>query len=189
MKKTVFSISCGVAVALGIATVGSLGAAAQEAKKQSKLSDRTVRVIMGAAFAGIPDELPSPDGKKVKIDRSDPKKFMIPLDDAREIIIKSVMSARAELCGLTDLKRKHFESIMRRELARKKWTPFQMTYIDVLQATTEIFMTGSQAIGEDAKKEDDPSKDIRNTYKCSSEERQRVKAAVEQDIKELAQTQ
>lgn len=185
MKRMLLSVGC--AVVLGLTSVSA--GMAQEKKKEAKLSERTVRVIMGTAFAGIPDTLPKPGGEMVKVDRSDPKKFMIPVEDAREIIISAVLSARADLCGLKKLEREHFKSIMRKELASKKWSSFQMTYIDVLHATTGLFMTGSQAVGEDAKKKDDPSEDIRAKYKCSDEERDRVKAAVESDIKKLVQAQ
>lgn len=193
MKKTMLSLGCVLVLALGSFSAAASSVAAQDKQDKDetkKLSDRTVRVIMGSAFAGIPESLPKPGGgEMVKIDRSDPKKFLIPLDEAREIIIKAVLTARADLCGLKDLQRKHFESIMRHELARKKWTPHQMTYIDVLHATTGIYMTGTAAVGDDAKKKDDGSADVRRTYNCSADERERVKEAIEADINQLAQVQ
>lgn len=195
MKKKLVSFCCAVALGLGLAAAASNAALAQNItnKKDKALSDRTVRVIMGYAFAGIPESLPNPKGEMVKVDRSDPKKFMIPLDDARRIIIQATISARADLCGLKDIQREHFESIMRHERGKKnakgerKWTPYQMTYIDVLIATTTAVMTGSSAVGEDAKKADDPSEDIRANYKCTADERERARAAVEANIKQLAQ--
>lgn len=189
MKRMFLSVSCAFAIGFVSLTAGSIAGLAQEKKKEAKLSERTVRVIMGTAFAGIPDELPKPGGEMVKVDRSDPNKFLIPVEDAREIIVSAVLSARADLCDMKDLGRKHFESIMRRERARGKWTPFQMTYIDVLHATTGLYMTGSASVGDDAKKEDSPDKDIKAKYKCSDAERARVKAAIESDIKKLAQAQ
>lgn len=189
MKRMLLSVSCAVALGLVSLSAGSTAGLAQEKKKETKLSERTVRVIMGTAFAGIPDELPKPDGGTVKVDRSDPNKFLIPVEDAREIIISAVLTARAGLCDMEDLGRKHFESIMRRERARGKWTPFQMTFIDVLHATTGLFMTGSASAGEDAKKEQSAETDIKSKYKCSDTERARVKDAVETDIKKLAQAQ
>lgn len=187
MIKTVSSLGCSVVLGLAILFSGGSAAMAQEKKKETQLSERTVRVIMGTAFAGIPDELPDSSGKMVKIDRSDPKKFLIPMEDARNIIIRSVLSARATLCGLEKLERAHFQNIMRAELARKKWTPSQMTYIDILHATTGLYLTGSQAVGEDAKKDDSAKTDIKTSYNCNDQEKTRVKAAVENDMKKTAQ--
>lgn len=189
MKKTFLSICYMLVLGLGVAVMTMPNAVAQDKKSEKKLSDRTVRVIMGTAFAGVPEELPDATGKMVKIDRSDPKKFMIPLDDAREIIIKAVLSARADLCGLGDLYREHSKRILLHERARNKWTPYQMTYIDILHATTGLYMTGSFAAGEEAKKDDNPADDRRKDYDCSQDERERVKEAVEADIQKLAQVQ
>lgn len=189
MKKTLLSIGYLVVLGLGIIATSVSVSVAQEKKSDKKISDRTVRVIMGTAFAGIPDELPDAKGDMVKVDRSDPKKFMIPIDDAREIIIKAVLSARADLCDLGDLYREHARSVLLHERARNKWTSSQMTYIDMLHATTGLYMTGSFAVGEEAKKKDSPKNDRRKDYNCSPDERARVKAAVEADIQKLAQAQ
>lgn len=197
MKQSLFSKCCAVALGLGLVLSLASPVAAQETKKKKSPSDRTVRVIMGWAFAGIPETLPGPTGKIFKIDRSDPKKFMIPLEDARRIIKQATISARADLCGLEDIQRRHFESIMRYERSKmstksdrkgkRKWTSSQMTYIDILIAATSNIMTGTSTAGDDTKKKDDGSQDIRNTYKCSADERERAKADVEADIRRLAQ--
>jgi len=189
MIKTVLSLSFSVVLGVTIAAGSYSVATAQEKSKETKLSERTVRVIMGTAFAGIPESMSKANGEVVKVDRSDPKKFLIPIEDARTIIISAVLSARADLCDLKDLGHKHFKTIMERENARKKWTESQMTYINVLHATTGLYMTGSTAVGEDVKKKDDPDSDFKKNYKCSDDERTNVKAAVEQDIKKLAQAQ
>ncbi len=55
--------------------------AAPEAQQKGGLSDSAVRVLMTYAFSIIPEEQPGPDGKPVKLDKSDPNKFLIP--DAR----------------------------------------------------------------------------------------------------------
>jgi len=187
MKSMLLSFGRACLLGAVVIAVAPLAVSAQEKKEDSKLSERTVRVIMGMAFAAIPDQLPKPDGKMVKIDRSDPKKFMIPMDDAREIIVRSVLAGRAELCGLSELKAEHFKRMMKRERARDKWSSYQMIYIDHLAATTETFLTGQQAVGDDAKKKLDPKDDAKNKYKCSDEQRAKVKAQLEDDIKQLAQ--
>ncbi len=193
MKRAVFSKACMVALGSGIVLSLVLPVVGQETGEKTKPSDRVVRVIMGWAYAGIPETLPGPNGKMFKIDRSDPKKFMIPLEDARRVIRQATISARADLCGLRDIQRQHFESIMRYERSQKntkgkrKWSAFQMTYIDILIAATSNVMTGTNAAGEDTKKKDDGSQDIRANYKCSPEERARAGAAAEAEIKRLAQ--
>lgn len=187
MKRTVFSKACVVVLGLGLALGWPLSAVAQDTKAKKSPSDRIVKLVMSAAFAGMPEKLPNRKGEMVKLDLSDPKKYMIPLDDARRVIRRSYMSAKADLCGLTKLEQRHFRTIMRHELSLKKWTSYQLTYIDMLHATTGAMITGSYAVGEDAKKKDDPSKDRRNTYKCSAAERERWKAAVEADMKQFAQ--
>lgn len=160
-----------------------------EQKDSKNPSDRAVRVIMSYAFAAIPDELPKRDGEVVKIDRNNPEKFMIPIEDARQIIRLASLSARADLCGLKDLERKHFGNIMKHERTVKKRTSYQILFIELMHATTGLVMTGSVQVGEDAAKPDDQTKDARNEYVCSPQERERVKAAVEADIKALASAQ
>ena len=186
MKRTMFSKVCAVALGAGIALSLAIPVVAQEKKEKKKPSDRVVRVIMGFAFAGIPEQAPNSKGKIVKIDRSDPKKFLIPFEDARRIIRISSLSARANLCGLKKLADQHFLKLMKAEKALGKWTPYQKTYIQVLHATTSNFMTGSKSSGEDAKKNDDGSSDVKNTYKCPPDQRDEVRAAIEADIVELA---
>lgn len=191
MKTKMLRRGGAVALALGMLMVLAYPVAAQE-KEDKKLSDRTVRVILGLALAAIPEELPGPDGKMVKIDRSDPNRFMIPLEEGRRIIVQATLSARADLCGLKELERKHFESIMRHELARKNkkgeklWSPLQLTYIDHIIATTNSMMTGTMSAGDEMKK-DDGSQDVQASYTCSPDERDRARDAVEANIKQLAQ--
>ena len=200
-KKLLRLIGAG-AVGLGICLSSGIGspAAAQtatvpqakppeEQTDKKNPSDRAVRVIMSYAFAAIPDSLPKRSGEVVEIDRNHPEKFMIPMEDARRIIRLASLSARADLCGLKDLEREHFGNMMKRERAVNKWTSYQFLFIELLHATTGVVMTGNVQAGDDAKKPDDESKDVRREYVCSPQERERVKAAVEADIKALASAQ
>jgi len=189
MKITLFSKACVIALGLGLVPVWPLSVVAQDTNQKESPSDRIVALIMSTAFSGMPEKLPNNKGEMITLDLSDPKKYMIPFDDARRIIRRAYMSAKVDLCGLRDLERRHFKSIMRYELALKKWTSYQLTYIDILHATTGAVMTGSYTVGEDAKKKDDPSKDRRITYKCSPEERERWKAVVAADIKKSIASQ
>ena len=200
MKRKLLSLVCAGVLGLGLVSGAAPLVAAQTAAdtkaesaekpaEKKKPSDRTVRVIMGYAFAAIPETVPKSNGEMVKLDRSDPNKFIVPIEDARRIIRRASLSARADLCGLKDLERQHFGNIMKSEKTTKKWTPNQFIYIGLLHTTTGLVMTGNVQAGEDTKKEEDGSQDARKDYICSPQERERVKAAVEADIKALALVQ
>ena len=60
---------------------------------------------MTYALSIIPDTYPGPDGKPVKVNKDDPNKFVIPVDDARRIVRAATRSAYAEVCDLKDLER------------------------------------------------------------------------------------
>ena len=70
-------------------------AAVPQGQQTGGLSDSAVRVLMGYAFSVIPEQQAGPDGKQVKLDKSDPNKFLIPSDDARRIIRAATRSAYA----------------------------------------------------------------------------------------------
>jgi len=182
-------ISAPVAVAAAQTAADPQAKQSDENTEKKKPSDRAVRVIMGYAFAAIPESVPKRDGEMIKLDREEPDKFMIPIDDARRIIRRASLSARADLCGLKDLERKHFGNIMKHERTAKKWTSYQFIFIELLHATTGLVMTGSVQAGDEAAKEDDASKDARSEHICSPQERERIKTAIEEDIKSLASAQ
>ena len=200
MKKTLFCMGCAIGFGLGLvmgpvpsfaasgyvlhAAASSLVSpvAEQQPKEKKKPSDRTVRVIMGWAFAAVPETVKR-GGKDVKLDRTNPKDFYIPIEDARRVIRVSMRSANADLCDLKEMEGRNFLKLMSNEKALKKWTPNQMTFIQQLHIATGLVITGSGKAGDEAEKKDDGSADARNKYKCSAEERERIRAAVEAYIK------
>lgn len=188
MRRNVFRMGCAVALGLGLAWALASPVAAQDTKQKKKPSDRTVRVIMGWAFAAVPETVKR-DGKEVKLDRSNPNDFYIPVDDARRIIRVAMRSANADLCGLNDLERRNFLKLMANEKSLNKWTPNQITFIKQLHIATGLVITGAGTAGKDAEKADDASKDARGKYQCSVEERERVKAAIEAYLQKSAKTQ
>lgn len=188
MKKTFFSMGCMVALCLGLFLSSALPIAAQGTNEKKKPSDRTVRVIMGWAFAAVPETVKR-GGKEVKLDRSNPKDFYIPVEDARRIIRVAMLSANADLCGLSRMEGQNFLKLMSNEKSSKKWTPNQMTFIQQLHIATGLIMTGSGQAGKDAAKKDEGSDDARNRYKCSPEERERIQASIETYLKQPATTQ
>ncbi|MGZ5862968.1 MAG: hypothetical protein ACXWKB_06755 [Methyloceanibacter sp.] len=118
-------------------------AAPEGEQKAGGLSDSAVRVLMTYALSIIPDTYPGPDGKPVKVDKSDPNKFVIPVDDARRIVRAATRSAYAQVCDLKDLERANFQTLMRGEEEKKVWSKDQMLLISALHMFSVSYFTGS----------------------------------------------
>src|SRR6476620_11142785 len=127
--------------------------ATQEASKG--LSDSAVRVMSTFALSILPDQIPAPDGKNIiKLDKSDPNKYLIPLDDARRVIRVATRSAYAEVCQLLDLEKANFDAMIRSERGHG-WTPDQMMFIKALHTCATSYFAGNVKITEQA---DNPDK-------------------------------
>jgi hypothetical protein len=127
--------------------------AAQGASKG--LSDSAVRVMSTFALSILPDQVPAADGKMVKLDKSDPNKYLIPLDDARGVIRVATRSAYAEVCQLLDFEKANFDALIRSERAHG-WTPDQMMFIKALHTFATSYFAGNVKITEQA---DNPDKE------------------------------
>jgi hypothetical protein len=184
MKKTLFSVGCMVGLVLSLA----LPVAAQGTKEKKKPNDRTVRVIMGWAFAAVPETVKR-NGKEVKLDRENPKDFYIPVKDARRVIRASMRSANAGACDLKKLEIQNFKKMMSGEKALGKWSPNQIIFIKHLHIATGLVIAGKFTAGKEADKKDDGSADGSNKYKCSAEERERVQASIETYLKQPVKIQ
>lgn len=112
------------------------------------LSDSAVRVMATFAWSIIPDEVPGPDGKPIKVDKSEPKKFFIPIEDARQVIKVATRSAYAEACNLQDLERANYEKLMRGEEARQVWSRDQLMFINALHMFSVSYFTGNVSLTE-----------------------------------------
>jgi hypothetical protein len=131
-------------------------AAPEGEQKSGGLSDSAVRVLMTYALSIIPDSYPGPDGKPIKVEKGDPNKFVIPVDDARRVVRAATRSAYAEVCDLKDLERANFQALMRSEEAKKLWSKDQMLMISALHMFSVSYFTGSIKItttSEDTKPE------------------------------------
>ncbi len=118
-------------------------AAPEGEQKSGGLSDIAVRVLMTYALSIIPESYPGPDGKPVKVDKTNPNKFVIPVDDARRVVRAATRSAYADVCGLTDLERANFQALMRSEEAKKVWSKDQMLMISALHMFSVSYFTGN----------------------------------------------
>jgi len=184
MKRTLFSWVCVIALGIGLAPFWPLSVAAQDSKQKKSPSDRTVRVIMGWAFAAVPEKIKTKDGSEITIDRSDPNKFMIPVDDARRVIRVAMRSTNAKLCGLPKLEGQNFRKMMAKEKALGKWSSNQIRFIKMLHISAGLVMTGGFTVGKQAEGKGDGQNDKQKKYSCSAEERARVKASIEAYLKE-----
>ena len=113
---------------------------------KGKLSDKSVNLMSTLAFSIMPEQYAGPDGKPVKVDKSDPNKYLIPVDDARRIIRVATRSAYAEACELDDLERANFEALMKNEEARNTWTREQLRFIRALHIFSVSYFTGNMKI-------------------------------------------
>jgi hypothetical protein len=117
--------------------------AAPGGAQKGGLSDSAVRVLMTYAFSVIPDETPGADGKALKVDKSDPNKFLIPTEDARRVIRVATRSAYAEVCELPELEKANYRTLMKGEEAKNVWTREQMLAINALHMFAVSYFTGS----------------------------------------------
>jgi hypothetical protein len=123
-------------------------AAASEGQQKGGLSDSAVRVLMSYAFSIIAEEQPGPDGKPHKVDKSDPKPFLIPDEDARRVIRAATRSAYAEACELPDLARANYRTLMKSEEARKVWSEQQLLMVNALYMFSASYFAGGVEISE-----------------------------------------
>ena len=124
-------------------------AAIPQGQQKGGLSDSAVRVLMGYAFSVIPEQQAGPDGTQVKLDKSDPNKFLIPSEDARRIIRAATRSAYAEACELPDLAQANYQALMRSEGAKKTWTEPQLLMVNALYLFSASYFAGNVKITDD----------------------------------------
>jgi hypothetical protein len=105
-------------------------------------------VLLTYAFSLVPNEQKGADGKTVKVDKSDPNKFLIPDDDARRIIRAATRSAFAHACALEDLARANYNTLMQTETAKKIWSDQQLLMINALHMFSASYFSGDAKIIE-----------------------------------------
>jgi hypothetical protein len=107
-----------------------------------------VRVLLTYAFSIIPETQNGPDGKPVKVDKSDPNVFLIPDADARRIIRAATRSAYAQACQLDQLARENYNALMQTEMAKKVWSDQQILMINALHMFSASYFSGDAKITE-----------------------------------------
>jgi hypothetical protein len=168
----------GVAVVWAAALLA--GAAAPALAQTKELSDKSVMTLMKYAWGMVPQKFTTPLGKTIEVDKTKPSDSIVPLETAREIIHAARLSAYAQLCELVEEQRANYQTLMRREEAKAKWTDQQMLFINQLHLFTVMTLTGKVALVEkDGDKqvvvqEGKPAK----TGTCSDTERKKVQEQI-----------
>lgn len=163
-----------------------MGAPAQ-AQDDSELSLKTVEVIANFALTTIPSEIKRSDGSVMKIDKSDPSKIIVPLEDARRVIKVARLSAHAQMCELPQLQAQNYMTMMRQERAKDKWTEEQLLYINRLHLFTVMWLSGNVKFvdkGDGSKEPEIISDPDENKAECTDADREAVQARIESYLKE-----
>jgi hypothetical protein len=130
--------------------LGSRTVAAPADAPKDKLSDSAVRVMSTFALSILPDEIPNPHekGGMIKLDKSNPNLYLIPIDDARHVFRVATRSAYAEVCNLLELEKANYDTLMRIEQLRNVWTDQQMMFIRALHTFATSYFAGNVKITE-----------------------------------------
>jgi hypothetical protein len=171
-------VAVGMALAWSIALM--LASTTPLTAQNKDLSDKSVMTLMRYAWSMVPDKFTTPLGKTILVDRSKPSESLVPMETAREVIHVARLSAYAQLCELAEEQRSNYQTFMRREQAKGKWTDQQMLFINQLHLFTVMTLTGKvQLVEKDGDKqvvvqEGKPLK----TESCSDTERRRIQAQI-----------
>jgi hypothetical protein len=143
------------AVAMLVWACAAVGAVTGPAFAQNKeLSDKSVMTLMRYAWTLVPEKFTTPLGKTIIVDKSKSSESTVPVDIAREVVRVARLSAYAQLCELAEEQRANFQTLMRREEAKGKWTDQQMLFINQLHLFTVMTLTGKvQLVERDGDKE------------------------------------
>jgi hypothetical protein len=122
--------------------------------QNKELSDKSVLTLMRYAWGMVPEKFTTPLGKTIIVDKAHASESIVPLDIAREVIRVARLSAYAQLCELQEEQRANYQTLMRREEAKSRWSDQQMLFINQLHLFTVMTLTGKvQLIEKDGDKQ------------------------------------
>jgi hypothetical protein len=173
-------IGAGVGAGLACAAAVALLSVEPTSAQGKELSEKSVQLLMKYAWALTPPKFTAPDGKIIEVDKSKPKDVIVSVDVAREVIKVARLSAYAQLCELIEEQRANYQTMMRREVAKSKWTDQQLLYISQLHLFTVMALTGKvQIVQKEGEKQvvAQEGKEAKGAS-CNDTERQRVKAQI-----------
>ncbi|RUP00494.1 hypothetical protein [Hyphomicrobium sp.] len=164
-------------VLAGVAALALWGTSAPAGAQE--LSEHAVRSFMEYAWSLTPQQFSKPDGSVIVIDKNKKAEVEVPIDVARDVIKAGRLSAHAQICDLRDDQVLNHRALMRREEAKKRWTPQQMVYISQLHLTTVMLMTGRiRLVEQDGDKQVVVDEKKQPPQTCSDEQRAKIKEMI-----------
>jgi hypothetical protein len=175
MRRAGMSWACAAFLVAGVA-VGP--AAAQE------LSEKATRAFMEYAWSLTPEAFTKPNGETIQIDKTKKDQVLIPIDVARDVIRVGRLSAHAQVCELHQEQTDNHNSLMRRQMQAKKWTPQQIVYINQLHLTVVMLLTGRvKLVEKDGGKEVVIEEGAKQAQTCTAEQKVKVKELIAAYVK------
>jgi len=175
MRMAGWTWACGALLAAG-AVLAPVNA--------QELSEKATQTFMEYAWQLTPAAFTKPDGTTIQIDKKKRGDVMVPLDVARKVIRAGRLSAHAQVCELAQDQSDNHNSLMRRHLQSKKWTPQQLVYINQLHLTTVMLLTGRiMLVEKQGDKEVVVEEEKRKAQTCSEEQKQKVKEMIAAYVK------
>jgi hypothetical protein len=171
-------MSSALTLALGLALGSASPATAQE------LSDTSIKSFMDYAWSLVPQQFTKPDGKTITVDKKKKDEVMVSVDVAREVVRVGRLSAHAQVCELADEQISNYNSLMRRETEKKKWTDQQLLYISQLHLTTVMLLTGKiKLVDKQGEKEVVEYESKNSAQTCTAEQKAKVKEVITAYVK------
>ena len=175
MRMAGRSWACAAMLAAGVMAAP---ASAQE------LSEKATRAFMEYAWSLTPEAFTKPTGETILIDKKKKAEVLIPLDVAGEVIRAGRLSAHAQVCDLAQDQSDNHNSLMRREIASKKWTPQQIVYINQLHLTVVMLLTGRiKLVEKEGGKEVVIEESAKQAQTCTAEQKQKIKELIAAYVK------
>lgn len=170
------------AAVAGAAVMAGSGQAPASAQGKD-LSDKSVATLVAYAWVITPAKFTMPDGKVIEVDKKNKDAAMVPIEKAREIVRIGRLSANAQICGLPEAQGANYQTMMKREIAAKKWSDQQTLFISQLHLFTVMLMTGKVTIVDSAEGQKDVVvQDTKITpptpTACSEAERKKVEEQI-----------
>jgi hypothetical protein len=178
----------GAAIAWAIALAVEPASASAQNKE---LSDKSVAMLMHYAWTMTPQKFTTPTGKVIEVDKSKKNDVVVPVDVARDVIKVARLTAFAQLCDLPEEQAANYQTFMRREEAKAKWTDQQLLYISQLHLFTVMTLTGKiQVVQEEGDKQVivQEGKSLK-TETCTDTEKQKIQAQISAFINSAPPTQ
>jgi hypothetical protein len=171
---------------VGVCAMACSLAATASGQTQSAggLSDKSVNAIMTYAWQVLPAKFTAPNGKVIEVDKKKQESAFVPIETARDVIRVGYNSAQAQVCEMWEAQEANFDTLMRLENAKKKWTDQQMLYITTLHRMTIHVVSGKIRVVDEKGELKvflepiEPSKEA-----CPDEKRKKVADAIEAYVK------